>query len=195
MSESQERTPDPPPVEAESVPISELAWAIEAMLFASGQPQTVPALARAAGVGPAAIRTALDQLAGDYEARGLRLVKDGAGLYEIAHAPEYTACIERLLGAAPSQRLSPAALETLAIIAWRQPCTRAQVEAIRGVNSDKLIASLEGRGFLEISGRAETPGRPRLYRTTLQFFEHFGLEGPEDLPPLLEEEPPENVEV
>ncbi|MFQ5380840.1 MAG: SMC-Scp complex subunit ScpB [Dehalococcoidia bacterium] len=195
MTEDADHLDERAQAAVEAIPISELAWAIEAMLFASGRPQTVPALARAAGVGPAAVRTALDQLAGDYEARGLRLVKDGAGLFEIAHAPEYAACVERLLGAAPSQRLSRAALETLAIIAWRQPCTRAQVEAIRGVNSDKLIVTLEGRGFLEVTGRAETPGRPRLYRTTLQFFEHFGLEGPEDLPPLLEADPPESVDV
>jgi len=173
----------------------ELPWALEALLFASGEPQPISALAKACGVGEATARKALRQLADDYQARGIRLVEDGNGLYELVHSPDYALYVERLLGSAPSQRLSRAALETLAIIAWRQPCTRAQVEAIRGVNSDRLIATLEARGLLESPGNADTPGRPRLYRTTIQFFEHFGLGGPSELPPLSDDETPQDLDI
>ena len=92
-------------------------------------------------------------------------------------------------------RLSRAALETLTIVAYRQPCTRGEVEAIRGVNSDRIVASLEQRGLIENVGAARSPGRPRLYRPAPRFYEHFGLLGPSDLPPLPEEDDPETVDI
>lgn len=195
MSDDDQQAP-PAKKEAKlGVPTAELPWALEAMLFASGEPQNISSLSKAVGAGEGTVRKALRQLADDYEARGLRLVDDGAGMFEIVHAPNYAASVERLLGSTPAQRLSRAALETLAIVAWRQPCTRSQVEAIRGVNSDRLIGMLESRGLLENTGQADTPGRPKLYRTTLQFFEHFGLGGPSDLPPLSDEDEAEDIDI
>ncbi len=167
----------------------ELPWVLEAMLFAAGEPLPVSALARAAGVSDAAARRALVQLGEDYKARGLRILEDGQGLYQVAHAPEYGQYVEQLLGNGPGTRLSRAALETLAIIAYRQPCTRPEVEAIRGVNSDRLMATLEQRGLIEESGQSDGVGRPKLYRTTIKFFEYFGLSGPSDMPPLPEPAP------
>jgi segregation and condensation protein B len=165
-------------------PAAELPWVLEALLFASGDPQPLGALARAAGVGEGPARRALAQLAEDLSARGLRLLNDGQGHYQLGHAPEYAAYVEQLIGAGVTQRLSRAALETLAIIAYRQPCTRAEVEAIRGVNSDRLMGTLEARSLIDVVGQSEGPGRPKLYRTTIKFFEHFGLSSPSELPPL-----------
>lgn len=167
----------PPP------PRGELPWVLEALLFVAEEPQSLGALARAAGVGEASARKALVQLAADYEARGLRLQDDGQH-YQLVTSPAYAPYISRFLGAGDGPRLSRAALETLTIIAYRQPCTRADVEAIRGVNSNKLVGLLEQRGLIDNVGTGDGPGRPKLYRTTMKFFEHFGLGGPQDLPPL-----------
>jgi segregation and condensation protein B len=167
---------------------NELPWVIEALLFVADEPQPLGALARAAGVSEAAARRALAQLAADYEARGLRLIEDGKKS-QLGAAPEFAPYVEALLGAGPGQRLSRAALETLTIIAYRQPCTRAEVEAIRGVNSDRHVAILEQRGLIDQVGTGDGPGRPKLYRTTIRFLEHFGINSPKDLPPL--PDPPE----
>ncbi len=184
MSETERPSPPPMP---------ELPWVLETLLFVSDEPVPLSQLARAAGVGEGAARRALLQLRADYEARGLRLQEDG-GQYQLVTAPQYAGYVAQLLGSGPGQRLSRAALETLTIIAYRQPCSRSEVEAIRGVNSDRLIATLEGRGLIEMSGLGETVGRPKLYRTTNQFFEHFGIEGVHALPPLPEEALPQFVE-
>ena len=170
-------------------PANELPWVLEALLFTAGEPLPASTLARAASVSEASVRRALSQLADDYKARGLRLLDDGQGNYQVGHAPEYAVYVEQLLGSGPGSRLSRAALETLAIIAYRQPCTRPEIEAIRGVNSDRLMATLEQRGLIEESGQSEGVGRPKLYRTTIKFFEYFGLSGPSDLPPLPEPAP------
>jgi segregation and condensation protein B len=161
----------------------ELPWVLEALLFVSDEPQTAAALARATSVTEGAVKRALAQLADDYEARGLRLMGDGHR-YQIVTAPAYAPYVDSLLGAGPGQRLSRAALETLTIIAYKQPATRAEIEAIRGVNSDRLVATLEQRGLIESPGYSEGPGRAKLYRTTLRFLEHFGISSPDELPPL-----------
>jgi hypothetical protein len=98
--------------------------------------------------------------------------------------PDFGPYVERFLGLESRQRLSGAALESLAIIAYKQPMTRAGVEQVRGVNSDGAIGSLIARGLVEEVGRAPGPGRPALLGTTLRFLEHFGLGKPSDLPPL-----------
>lgn len=174
---------------------NELPWVFEALLFVAEEPQTVGALARAAGVSDGAARKALQRLANDYEARGLRLMEDGQK-YQLVTAPQFAPYIDELLGHGPGQRLSRAAVEVLTIIAYKQPCTRADIEAIRGVNSDRLVSMLEARGLIENVGVGEGPGKPKLYRTTMRFLEHFGISSPKDLPPLpVEEEPePESVE-
>lgn len=164
-------------------PASELPWVIEAILFVAEEPQTVPALAQATGAGEASVRKALKQLAADYEARGLRVMDDGHR-YQLVTHDHYAGYIDQFLGQAPGQRLSRAALEVLTIIAYRQPCSRGEVEAIRGVNSDRLVATLEARGLLEEAGASDAPGRAKLYRTTMKFLEYFGIASPSDLPPL-----------
>lgn len=169
---------------------AELPWVLEALLFVADEPQTLGALARAAGVGDVAARRALERLAADYEARGLRVMEDGQR-YQLVSAPEYAPYVDQMLGTGPAQRLSRAALETLTIIAYRQPCTRAEIEAIRGVNSDKLVGTLEQRGLIDYVGQSDGPGRAKLYRTTMKFFEHFGIRGAKDLPPLPRDEEPE----
>lgn len=161
----------------------ELPWVMEALLFVTEEPQTLQALARAAGVSDGAARKALSQLSADYEARGLRLLEDNQR-YQLGAAPAFARYIENMLGAGPGQRLSRAALETLTIIAYKQPCTRAEIEAIRGVNSDRQVAVLEQRGLVENTGTGDGPGRPKLYRTTMRFLEHFGIRSPRELPPL-----------
>ncbi len=164
----------------------ELPWVLEAMLFVTEEPLPISVMARAIGVGEGSVRRALVQLRADYEARGLRLQEDGHA-YQLVTAPEYAGYISQLLGSGPGQRLSRAALETLTIIAYRQPCSRSEVEAVRGVNSDRLIATLEGRGLVEVAGTGDTVGKPKLYRTTASFYEYFGIEGPHALPPLPDE--------
>jgi segregation and condensation protein B len=175
-------------------PRNELPWVLEAMLFASGdEPQTASAMARAAGVGEQTVRRALDQLQADYRARGLRL-QHAHGAFRIVTSAQYSKYVARLLGREDGSKLSRAALETLSIIAYRQPCTRGDVEAVRGVNSDRVVAALEQRGVIEEAGRSDRPGRPKLYRPTLLFYEHFGYTGREDLPPLPEEPVAEEVD-
>lgn len=172
---------------------AELPWVLEALLFVTEEPLPLSQLARAAGVGEGAARRAMAQLRQDYEARGLRIQEDG-GAYQLVTAPQFAPYIAQLLGMSQGQRLSRAALETLTIIAYKQPCTRPEIEAIRGVNSDRLIATLEARGLVEVAGLGETVGRPKLYRTTNLFFEHFGIEGIHALPPLPEDAMPALVE-
>jgi segregation and condensation protein B len=101
-------------------------------------------------------------------------------------APEASEYIRKFLGLELSGKLSPAAMETLAIIAYRQPMTRAEVEAIRGVNSDSTIRTLLNRGLIEEQGRLDQPGRPILFGTTFDFLQQFGLTTLEQLPPLRE---------
>lgn len=161
----------------------ELPWVIEALLFVAESPLTAGALAQATGTGEGTVKRALRQLSQEYEARGLRLMDDG-GRYQLVTAPQFGPYVERLIGVEPGQRLSRAGLEVLTIIAYRQPTTRGEIEAIRGVNSDRLVATLEARGLVEEAGTATTPGRPKLYRTTMRFLEHFGIASPRDLPPL-----------
>lgn len=168
--------PKPPPA-------NELPWVLEALLFVSEEPQTIGILAAAAGVGEGPARRALSRLAADYEARGLRVMEDGAK-YQLVTNPDYATYIDQLLGHGPGQKLSRAALEVLTIIAYKQPASRADIESIRGVNSDRLVAQLEARGLIDTAGQAETPGRARLYRTTMKFLEHFGIKNPDELPPL-----------
>ena len=130
------------------------------------------------------LTTALEQLAQDHEAaaRSYRLVCV-AGSWQFVTQPEFAPWLKALVGvkARPS-RLSQPALETLAIIAYRQPMTRAEIEQIRGVNVDGTMQTLMERGLVESVGRAEVVGRPTLYGTTTMFLEYFGLRGLEDLP-------------
>ena len=98
-------------------------------------------------------------------------------------APETAPAVEAFLGIEAAQKLTRAAIEVLTIVAYKQPITRPGIEAIRGVNSDSVVRSLQSRGLIEEAGRADTPGRPLLYATTAEFLRYFGLSSIEDLPP------------
>jgi segregation and condensation protein B len=133
-------------------------------------------LARVVGATPKQVDTALTELAASYQGTGLRLAHDGDD-WQLVTAPEHAAHVSAYLGA-DRLRVSPASLETLAIIAYRQPVTRADVESIRGVNCDQTIYTLMQRRLIEERGRREAPGRPILYGTTWEFLECFGLSEP-----------------
>jgi segregation and condensation protein B len=127
--------------------------------------------------------------------RGLRLQRH-AGRVQLTTASELAEAVERFLGLEATSRLSRAALETLAIIAYQQPVTRPAVDSIRGVNSDGVIKSLLSKGLLQEVGRSEGPGRPILFGTTPEFLQHFGLNSLSELPPLnLQVEPERDVDL
>jgi segregation and condensation protein B len=156
---------------------------LEAMLFAAPGPVTTAQLAEALMKPAETIEAELRGLAEDYQqGRGLGL-QWHAGKVQLTTAAEFSAVIERFLGLEATARLSRAAMETLAIIAYRQPVTRPAVDAIRGVNSDSVLQSLLSKGLIQETGRTEGPGRPILYGTTGEFLQHFGLSSLGDLPP------------
>ncbi|MHB0922918.1 MAG: SMC-Scp complex subunit ScpB [Bellilinea sp.] len=163
---------------------------IEAILFVAPAPVTVAQLAEALEVQASEIEIGLQQLGRTLQfSRGIRLQRH-EGRYQLTSAPELAVEIEKFLGLEATARLSRAALETLAIVAYRQPITRPGVDAIRGVNSDGVMKSLLSKGLIQEIGRTEGPGRPILYGSTQDFLQHFGLNSLEDLPPfeLLEQE-------
>jgi segregation and condensation protein B len=156
---------------------------IESILFVAEEPAEVGALARALHRPKSEVEDALAELDQRcIDGGGTRLQRTG-DLVQLVTAPDCGPYVERYLGL-EARQLSGAALEALAIIAYKQPVTRAGVEAVRGVNSDGAIASLVGRGLVEEVGHAAGPGRPQLLGTTLKFLEHFGLRNPKDLPPM-----------
>jgi segregation and condensation protein B len=160
---------------------------LEALLFVAPGPVLPGQLAEALGVTPRDLEKALEALEAAYAGRGLRLQRH-RGRLQLTSAPEAAPLVERFLNLDATTRLSQAALETLAIIAYQQPVTRPQIDAIRGVNSDSVMKSLLSAGLIEESGRSEGPGRPILYSTTPEFLQHFGLASLKDLPQL---EPPD----
>ncbi len=156
---------------------------VEALLFVADGPTVEPALARALGVAPRQLRDALDTVAERLDGHGIRLLRGPEGV-QLVTAPDAAAVVEHFLGLESGRRLSTAALETLAVVAYRQPVTRAAIEAVRGTSSDAVLATLRARGLIVRVGRADGPGRPALYGTTQRFLEHFGLEQAGDLPGL-----------
>ena len=157
-----------------------LAPVIESILFVTEEPVEVGTLVRTLQHSRAEVEDALTELIERCESGGTRVQRDG-DLVQLVTAPDYGPYVERYLGL-EARQLSGAALESLAIVAYKQPVTRAGVEAVRGVNSDAAIASLLGRGLIEEVGKAASPGRPTLLGTTLKFLEHFGLRAPSDMP-------------
>ncbi len=168
--------------------LRQLPLLLEALLFVAGHPVEESYLARALDVSPQRVMRALDELGDSLReaGRGVRVQRGPEGVLLVS-APEAAAPVERFLGLELSRRLSTAALETLAIIAYRQPVTRGQIDAVRGVSSDGAIQTLRARGLIEPAGYANGPGRPTLFRTTQRFLQHFGLERTGQLPPLPEE--------
>ncbi|HWR65938.1 MAG TPA: SMC-Scp complex subunit ScpB [Bellilinea sp.] len=167
-----------------------LAARIEAILFVAPQPVSVLQLAEALATPVVEVEASLKELDRTLQnGRGVRLQRH-EGRYQLTTAPEMAEEIEKYLGLEATSRLSRAALETLAIVAYRQPITRPGVDAIRGVNSDGVMKSLLSKGLISEVGRTEGPGRPILYGSTQDFLQHFGINSLDDLPPfeLLEQE-------
>ena len=160
---------------------------LEAYLFVATEPVQAGEIARSLQVDAAAVEEALEDMVNAYARRinsGLHVVRIAGG-YQMATRPALASGIGRLL-AAPSQkaRLSKPALETLAIIAYQQPVTQAEIEAVRGVSADGVLKTLAERQLITETGRKEVAGRPILYATTPDFLHYFGLHTLEDLPPL-----------
>lgn len=160
-----------------------LRASLEALLFVASGPVTPAHLAEAVGEKTEKVEQALAVLAEEFaQDRGISL-QWYAGKVQLTSAPAYAGHVEKFLGLEATARLSRAALETLAIIAYRQPITRPGVDGIRGVNSDGVMRSLLTKGLVQEVGRAEGPGRPILYGITSEFLQHFGLSSLADLPP------------
>ena len=156
---------------------------IEAILFVSGDPVRTDALAHAMNLTVSELNGALAEL-GDHlalENRGIQLNRSGETVF-LSICPRYAAQVEAFLQPLQKQPLSQAVLETLSIIAYRQPVTKGDIEAVRGVKCDYSVQALLNRGFIEECGRRETLGRPLLYKTTDKFLQHFGIETLEELP-------------
>ncbi len=171
--------------QAPPVPELSLAAQLEALLLVAPSPTLIARFAQVLEVEEAAVQAALSDLSEAYsrDHRGLRIIRKGDRAH-LTTAPEAALLIEKFLGLDLTTRLSAAALETLAVVAYRQPLTRGDIESIRGVNCDGVLRTLITRELIEPVGRLEQPGRPFLYGTTLQFLQYFGLEGLEHLPPL-----------
>ena len=179
---------DSQPFSLENIEIDlPLSVKLEAMLFVAAEPVTTSQLAAALDVSNSVVERGLNELGASLASRGLRLQRH-AGRVQLTTAPELAELIVRFLGLEATSHLSRAAMETLAIIAYQQPVTRPQIDAIRGVNSDSMMKSLLNKGLILESGRADGPGRPILYSTTPEFLQHFGLNSILEMPPLARSE-------
>jgi segregation and condensation protein B len=168
-----------------SLPELDLPALCEALLFVAAAPTPAADLAKAIGVDAAAIDDALTHLDATLResGSGLRLLRHGDG-YALTTAPAAARTIARFLGLSRTERLSAAALETLAIVAYKQPISRAQIASIRGVDPDGVLRTLQGRGYVDAVGRDDGPGQAVLYGTTRTFLERLGLDSVDDLPPI-----------
>ena len=160
---------------------------IEALLFVSDKPVSIDTLKDVlTEVEPTQIRAIIEELNGEYASSGRSFaIKEIAGGFQMLTDPVYSRWISALYKR-PPDRLSGPSLETLAIIAYKQPLTRSQIEIIRGVNVDGVLHTLEERNLIRSRGRLDAPGRPILYGTTPEFLQHFGLKSLEELPKLKE---------
>lgn len=159
---------------------------VESLLFAAGAPVSLRRLAEVIGVAQADIKPALALLEEDYATPGRGIfLAEVAGGYQLRTVADYVEYVKTLIREKPN-RLSRAALETLAIIAYRQPITKAEIEAVRGVDVDGVLNSLLTKKLIRVMGRKDVPGRPWVYGTTPQFLELFGLSDLSSLPPLPE---------
>jgi segregation and condensation protein B len=158
---------------------------LEALLFFSGEPLTLSTLKGITEMDEPEIRRVMDGLMTDYRTResGI-LIAEIANGYQMVTDPRYSPWIKKMKSSQVSSKLSLAALETLAIIAYRQPIIKAEVEQVRGVNADGVIKTLLDRRLIKIMGKKEAPGKPLLYGTTKEFLQHFGLKDLAELPTL-----------
>jgi segregation and condensation protein B len=175
-------SPDGSPTAADPAPGELTETQLEALLFVAERPLARAEIAQLAGVDRETVDARIGDLHVSLGDRGIRLVESGEKV-ELATAPEAGRLIARYVGA-DAPRLSSPSLETLAIVAYRQPCTRATIERIRGVDSDYTIRTLLHRRLVVELGRSEAPGRPTLFGTGFDFLERFGLTSLDQLPPL-----------
>ena len=175
--------------------MTDLKSALEAVLFASGESVPTARLSLAFAVEQEEISRAAEELAEEYEKgkRGIRLLRMDNKL-QLCSAPEYAQLIVKTLEQRKPPMLSAAALETLAIIAYYQPVTRAVIEKMRGVDSSYTVAALQERGLIEACGKLEAPGRPTLFATTDVFLRVMGIQTLQQLPPLPETQGSEGTE-
>ncbi|HEU0164439.1 MAG TPA: SMC-Scp complex subunit ScpB [Thermomicrobiales bacterium] len=165
-----------------SITIPELAALMEAFLLVATEQPTIDDLAKGAGVEPDQIELALARINED-EGRGWVVQKHGRKV-QLATAPRFADRVRTFLGLDRESRLSSAAIETLAIVAYQQPVTRAEIDAVRGFDSSGVLATLHSRGLIEPVSRLQTVGNPIQYGTTAEFLQHFGLRSLSELPPL-----------
>ena len=157
----------------------------EAVIFAAGEPVALEALARALGCTAAELEASLPRLEGSLAGRGLSLLRQ-ADLVQLVTTPAAAAAVQGFLQAEQQVSLSAAAMETVAVIAYRQPVTRIQIEAVRGVSCDSSLRTLMRLGLIAELDRLDQPGRPITYGTTAEFLRTFGLRELDELPPLSE---------
>lgn len=160
-------------------------FALEAMLLVAVEPVPAGALADLVGTDTTSVERSLRELEAELAAtrRGFQLQETGSGWRLVTH-PDAHDHVQRFANRDVSHRLSTAALETLAIVAYRQPVSRVQIGALRGVNADGVVRLLEQRGYIEAKGRAEGPGQPVLFGTTELFLDRLGLRSLDELPPI-----------
>lgn len=180
--EGQPGTAQMPLVEAAPLAQEDLPALLEALMLVAPEPAELRDLAAAAGVSAAAVEGALAMMQAD-ASRGLTIVRH-RGTAHLATAPRFAPHVRRFLRLEREARLSGAALETVALIAYRQPVTRAEIEALRGVDCSGVLATLHARGLVEVVGRLQTIGNPNQYATTVEFLRQFGLSSLAELPSL-----------
>ena len=157
---------------------------VEALLFVAGEPVSVSSLAKTTEMHELEIRTLMNELMTDYRARnsGILIVEIADG-YQMVTNPDTGTWVKRFKNTLASSKLSQPALETLSIIAYKQPITKLEIDQIRGVNSDGALKSVLDRRLIKVIGKKDAPGRPYLYATTREFLQYFGLKNLSELPP------------
>jgi segregation and condensation protein B len=159
---------------------------IEAILFVSTKPVRIRQFSDIIGISPEEVKILLEEMQQDYKNRGLQILQIAGG-YQFATKPEYSEYIKKFI-ATPASKLSKSALETLAIIVYKQPITKPEIEKLRGVNVDGVINTLLEKKLIKISGRKNSPGRPFLFSTTEEFLTYFGINSLSELPKLSDAE-------
>jgi segregation and condensation protein B len=180
------------------MPEDNVKSAVEALLFTCDKPLTIDQIKKTLDLEASQVSSTIEALKSEYEQlnRGMR-VYEVAGGYQMIAAPDFTPFIKKLYKGTAADKLSRPALETLAIIAYKQPVTRLEIESLRKVNIDGMMSGLLEKNLIRIAGRKKAPGRPKVYGTTRQFLEHFGLKSLDELPKIKDFPQPlseENIE-
>jgi segregation and condensation protein B len=169
-------------MQTELIETGSLSRSLEALLFVASESLSIDALVKLTGASHVEVAETLQAIAEEYAERGI-VLREVAGGYRFATSPAARQVVEAYLMPAKTN-LSAPAMETLAIVAYLQPVTRAEIEAVRGVNVDSVVSTLVDRRFIAEVGRRDVPGRPMEYRTTPEFLESFGLRSVDELPPV-----------